>query len=368
MKRESNGARELRVGVFLALCLVLCAVAIFAIGQKSGVFEGKTTLYAYFEDVSGLVPGAAVRLSGLDVGSVSSIEFPEQLERRTARVAVSVKSRYMPRVRGDSVAMIDSKGLLGDKIINISLGTPSAPQLRDGAVLKSRKAAGFDDLAEKLDEAVSSITAITSSIATVPVQRDIGRIVASTANILHEIEHGRGFAHRFFYDPVYGARFEALLTDSQALVGQLRKTAGRVDRTAAALERGDSILHELIYGEEGKATFTELRSTAASIQAITEEVRNGDGLVNALVYGDQGTRALTELDQAAARINRMTAEMERGQGTLGGLIVDPSVYEDLKTVLGNVERNVLFKALVRFTIKRGDIERPANIKAQPLEK
>ena len=40
---------------------------------------------------------------------------------------------------------------------------------------------------------------------------------------------------------------------------------------------------------------------------------------------------------------------------------------DLKTVLGNVERNVLFKALVRFTIKRGDIERPADVKVKTLE-
>ena len=144
-------------------------------------------------------------------------------------------------------------------------------------------------------------------------------------------------------------------------------TAVLVDGTGAAHERGDSLLHELIYGDEGKATFSELRKTAAGIQAIAEEVRSGDGLLHALVYDDQGTRALAELDQAAARINRMTAEMERGRGTLGGLIVDPSVYEDLKSVLGNVERNVLFKALVRFTIKRGDIERPADMKAKTLE-
>ena len=57
----------------------------------------------------------------------------------------------------------------------------------------------------------------------------------------------------------------------------------------------------------------------------------------------------------------MMAEIEKGRGTIGGLMVDPSVYEDLKTILGNVKRNVLLKALIRFTINTGDIERPSQL-------
>ena len=58
------------------------------------------------------------------------------------------------------------------------------------------------------------------------------------------------------------------------------------------------------------------------------------------------------------------ANLEKGRGTVGGLMVDPSVYEDLKTILGNVQRNVLLKALIRFTIKQGDIERPAHLRTR----
>jgi phospholipid/cholesterol/gamma-HCH transport system substrate-binding protein len=43
------------------------------------------------------------------------------------------------------------------------------------------------------------------------------------------------------------------------------------------------------------------------------------------------------------------------------LLVDPSVYEDMKTVLGNIERNLVFKALVRMTIKEDGMQRPAKL-------
>ena len=64
-------------------------------------------------------------------------------------------------------------------------------------------------------------------------------------------------------------------------------------------------------------------------------------------------------------LGRISSNVERGRGSLGGLLVDPSVYEDMKTVLGNIERNVVFKALVRMTIKEDSIKRPA-LQATPV--
>jgi hypothetical protein len=46
--------------------------------------------------------------------------------------------------------------------------------------------------------------------------------------------------------------------------------------------------------------------------------------------------------------------MRQGKGTLGALLVDPSVYEDLKMLLGNVQRNQALRALVRYSIQKDD--------------
>jgi phospholipid/cholesterol/gamma-HCH transport system substrate-binding protein len=59
----------------------------------------------------------------------------------------------------------------------------------------------------------------------------------------------------------------------------------------------------------------------------------------------------------ATTLNRMVQDVDQGRGSLGGLLRDPTVYEDLKSVLGNVKRNVLFKALIRFTTEQEQLRR-----------
>jgi phospholipid/cholesterol/gamma-HCH transport system substrate-binding protein len=370
MSRDSIAprAQNVRVGLFLALGFLLASLAIFAVGEKSGLFEGKSKIFVYFDDISGLVEGAPVRLAGMDVGTVSKIEFPILLDRREARVTLSIKSKYMRRVRRDSVALIDSKGLLGDKIINITLGNSKQPPLPEGGILKTRRAPSIEHLASSVEEAIASISdaAKTADLAirqltTEQMRNDVGRITASTAQILEQVERGDGFAHRVFYDRKYGEEVEGILVDARAVVGRVRFALDRIDRAIAAVEHGDGMAHEIIYGESGKTTMAALRDTSSSLSEIAHEVRDGKGLLHGLIFDPQNARALEELSQASARLNHIMGEIDKGRGTLGGLAVDPTVYEDLKKVLGSVERNVLLKALIRFTIKEGDLRRPATL-------
>jgi phospholipid/cholesterol/gamma-HCH transport system substrate-binding protein len=372
MKRDAR-ATNIRVGMFLGFGLLVAAAAIFALGSKNGLFEGRSTLYVHFADISGLVPGAPVRLAGLDVGTVQDIEFPDDPNKTEAQVTLSVKSRYMPRIRNDSVAFVDSKGLLGDKIINISLGSAKSAPMVDGGTLRTKQAPSLDHLATQVGEAVDGITKLTSTADTAikqlsneQMRKDISRISGSIANILEEVERGDGLAHGLLYDPKFNQAVLDTIADARTTMTGLRSAIERVDRTVAAIEHGDGMAHELLYGEQGKQTMVKLRETADTIAAIVGAVRDGDGLLHGLVYEPENARALSELSQAATRINHIIGDVQKGRGTLGGLAVDPSVYEDLKSVLGNVERNVLLKALIRFTIKEGDIERPASMRVDKM--
>lgn len=69
-------------------------------------------------------------------------------------------------------------------------------------------------------------------------------------------------------------------------------------------------------------------------------------MVYQLVYGDSRV-LLTDLGQAAADIKSMTTKINKGEGSLGAIINDPTIYEDLKEILGNVKRNCILRELVR---------------------
>lgn len=370
MTRDARST-NIRVGVFLLAGILVAAGAVFALGSKNGLFEGKGTLYVYFADINGLVDGAPVRLAGLDIGTVRSIRFPEDPRQTKARVELSIKSKYLPRIHKDSVAIVDSKGLLGDKIINITMGSPGSPELGDGGTLKTKDGLSLDHLTSQVGEALDAITALTRTADTAikeltseQMRGDIARMTTSVANILEEVERGNGLAHGLIYDPKYNDAVQGTLTDARATMGSMRSAIERMDRTLAAVETGDGMAHELLFGESGKETMAKLQQTADTLAAIVGAVQNGDGLLHGLVYDPQNAKALRELSEAATRMNSIIGDVQKGRGTLGGLAVDPSVYEDLKSVLGNVERNVLLKALIRFTIKQGDIERPANLRVQ----
>lgn len=96
----------------------------------------------------------------------------------------------------------------------------------------------------------------------------------------------------------------------------LQGLAGRLDRVASALERGEGVLGTLLTDPQGKALLTDLKGAAASLRTVT-------------------------------------GRLERGEGTLGALLDDPTVYEDLSRLLRGAERSALLRSLIRSTIDAG---------------
>jgi phospholipid/cholesterol/gamma-HCH transport system substrate-binding protein len=355
-----------RVGIFLALGIVVAIVAVFTLGSKGGLFESKTTLYVHFADINGLVPGAPVRLAGLDVGMVSKIRFSDDLSKREASVELAVKDRYMSRIRGDSRAFIDSKGLLGDKLVNITIGTAQSRELQDGDTIKTRPSLSIEDLTNKVNQAVASVTHATDeagqfleALADPQVRTDLKRIVHAVAALTEGVVQNDGVLHRLVYDRKYGDQVGGILTETHETIAALRRGVDHVQAIAGAVQSGDGTLHELIYGKQGVQAVTDLQQAAGELAALMHAARTEPGLVHALIYDEQSGQMVQQWAEVSERIDRITSEVEKGRGTIGGLLVDPSVYEDLKTVLGNIERNVLLKALIRFTIKEDGIKRPA---------
>jgi phospholipid/cholesterol/gamma-HCH transport system substrate-binding protein len=356
---KSQTPQNLRVGVFVAATLALFATTVFVIGQERSMFMSKARLYTSFADINGLVVGAPVRLAGLDIGVVSKLTFETALEHPEARVELSFDERYLPRLRRDSFAYIDSKGLLGDKLINLTVGSTNAPPLRDGDFVQPRDSLSFESLARQLEGTARAITrtADTAStavdgLATPELANNLQRVTGSLAALLERVEHGDGLAHDLLYDPTLSARVTRAVESAST-------AAQRVDSIVARVERGPGSLHTLVYDDELSQAIATFERAGRGVSDTTDQINHGDGLVAALLRDPKGQRVLSDLTDVSSRLSRIMTHIERGDGTLGGLVVDPSVYEDMKTVLGNIERNTVLKALIRMTIKQEDIVRPA---------
>ena len=313
---QDRNRTSLIVGSFALAALGALALAILSLSSQEGVFSERYRLVGYYENVQGLIPNAPVWLAGTRVGRVESVNFGTRPDGKPAvKVVLQLDEDVRERIRADSTASIGTIGLLGDRYVEISLGSQGEPPLEDGAEITIANPANIARVIDTGTMALDNIATLARNLNTVVVgfQGDKGSkglvdSVESVADILNEIQHGRG------------------------------------------------LLHSLIYDENEGGGMASLNQSLATFEAILKEVETGNGLLHSLVY-----EPLTEQDvvlealDAGARLNSILAKIDTGEGTLGLLLNDPTLYEDLKRLIGGAQRS----SVVRTLIKMSDGEKEA---------
>lgn len=145
-------------GLFFIVGIILVFVVVFFIGLDKGLMEPRFDLNVAFRDVGGLSAGAPIRLSGVMVGSVRKIDFlPEEIEGRNVIVTCSFFKRYRDQIKKAHLYRINTEGLLGQKIIEISMDkTGQGRTVTPGKLILGQDPLDVQDLARTMEEAVVS--------------------------------------------------------------------------------------------------------------------------------------------------------------------------------------------------------------------
>jgi phospholipid/cholesterol/gamma-HCH transport system substrate-binding protein len=254
------------VGAFVIAGLVLFAVGLFFIGERRMLFGNTFIIFAEFQEIASLDNGATVRVGGMTAGEVETIEVPSGPASRF-RVRMRVRNDLHPLVRTDSVASIQTDGLVGNKFVQIQSGTEQAAILPEGGTIMSREPMDIADLMETLRETVER------------VNRTVEDIRTGVDETLHaSIEAAEG-AHELVNDVGRDARAilavgERVSKDLQTIVAGVRDGKGTV---------GQLLTDDALY-ERAKAIAAEAERTMANVRQATEEAR----LAVADLRGDDG--------------------------------------------------------------------------------
>lgn len=363
-------AREVKVGIFVLAGLIAAAAVIFLIGDNRSAFDTKVLFHAHFEDVQGLKKGSTIRMGGVDIGTVGSVRYASDLGQEHIEVSLHVVEREARRLRADSRATIVPKGLLGDKMMEVSAGDPTLPELQAGAVLETSAPGDMlailgkiQSLSTTAEKVLGNLESTTRVLAEDEFRNDIRQGVAALSGILKSLNGGNGYASRLLHDEKEAENISQLVTSLRSTSGNLQHMTAGLDAAVARINEGPGLVHDVLYDESGTKTVAQIGAAAAEIRDSLQAMRQGSGLARALIFGDSpengGNKQLDELGQSvAADVAGMSKDLaavirglREGKGTLGALLVDPSVYEDVKMVLGNVQRNRALRALVRYSIK-----------------
>ena len=287
---RENTKKEIRVGAMIALGLIIIFSAFFIIGGKEGIFTKRYKLYARFDNIEGLNIGAPVRLGGWKVGNIDDIRFTDDAKGEAIIVTMSIKSSSFIRIREDSKARLGSMGLLGDRTIDISLGSPSEKPLAPGSYVQAIQG----DIIKTVEEIADNANKITA-----------------------KINEGKGSLAQIINDPRLYTNLDSLLMIWADLSQKINSGEGNL-----AQIMNDSTLYR---------NFTLF--LVKSNEFITA-LNSGEGSLGKFVRDDQ---LYDHTDSLIAALNTTLTMINNGEGTLGQLTTNQNLYNQLSTTLSSLD-------------------------------
>jgi phospholipid/cholesterol/gamma-HCH transport system substrate-binding protein len=243
-----------KLGIFIFLGSTLLVAAIFLLGNKDALFKSTFTVKTYFKNIEGLRNGAVVRLSGIDVGSVKSIEIADDT---TGRIEVSMRlitdiERF---IRKDTKASIETEGLVGNKVIILQIGTSASEQVKDGGVIQSKEPLGFAAIIEETQGIMEYTKEMTKNLSEI-----VGRV-----------NRGEGSIGKLLND-------EELYNNATQLTLSADKSLNAI---TSELEEVTEIFKEL--GSGVKDVVNNVNLVVVDVDTIISGIKQGKGMLGSLV-------------------------------------------------------------------------------------
>lgn len=240
--------RTFRLGIFVVATLLIFSGGIFWIASKRFLLTSTYTLNADFDNVAGLADGAEVHVGGLQEGAVRHIDLPHQPDQKV-RVVMDLKGSTRDVIKKDSVASIQSQGLVGDRYVEISFGSKDAEDVKDGDTIQSEPPIQISNLMKKTDGILDSAQ---------DTMQNVEEATDNLASISSKINHGNG---------TIGA-----LVNSKAMYQHVNEAASAFQEDAEALKH--NFLLRGFFKKRGYEDSTELaKHSVAQLPAQPVEKR-----------------------------------------------------------------------------------------------
>jgi phospholipid/cholesterol/gamma-HCH transport system substrate-binding protein len=328
-----TAARLAGVGAFVIGGLALFAVGIFMIGDRQMAFVDRFTVYTEFSRITGLQPGALVRVSGARAGSVRAIEPPSGPSGRF-RVRLEVAEHLHQLVRTDSVAAIETEGLVGGSFLAISTGSEAAPEASPESTLPSQEPFAIADLLQQMSDTIvkvnSTIDRVSgdvegaiASISTtvnnanallVDLSTDItvmaksgARISSDIAVVTEDIRQGRGTIGRLMMDDELYARAAGIAKSAEEIAADTREVVRLARQTFERLDSPDGAVGGI--ATDLRKTLDETRAAMAGFADNMEALKRN--FLFRGFFNNRGYFNLSQISPAEYRQGALTANGAR---------------------------------------------------------
>ncbi|HEY5692749.1 MAG TPA: MlaD family protein [Cyclobacteriaceae bacterium] len=288
---KNTGTRNFQLGLFVIISTIVLIVAVYLIGQKSDIFSSTFMVKVKFGNVNGLQVGNNVRLSGINVGSVLSVEIQND---STVEVTMRIREEVRSHIKQNAIATIGTDGLMGNMLINISPGKGDSQVVKDGDLLQTYSRIKTDDILKTLTTTNENAALLTSDLL----------------EMVQDVRQGKGTVSYLLYDT--SLRQEVFQTTRNLRIA--------TEKTNELLSEFGRMSNEVDQG----------RGLAGWIFNDTITQQQVKSTVDQLLFASQ------KIQTAADSINELIRNLSSDQGILPALMNDSIMLNDLRQILINL--------------------------------
>jgi phospholipid/cholesterol/gamma-HCH transport system substrate-binding protein len=291
--------RSIFVGMFILLGVTLFVVGILTLGGSQKTFVKSIQISAIFSDVAGLKKGNNVWFSGVKVGTIKNVHF---IGTSQVDVVMSVDAATQQYIHKNSAVRISSDGFIGNKIIVIDGGSPSAPIVQDGDVLQSEKLLSTDDIMKTLQQNNQNLLSITSDFKTLG----------------HQILAGKGTVGALLADSSMAMQLRAAMRNLEATTASASRMAGQLNTFSGKMNTkgglADKLLTDTVAFNRIQESVTKLKEAANNATILTDNLNKAsnklnstDNIMGVLLNDPKGAvkvqNTIEQLQQSSVKLN-----------------------------------------------------------------
>ena len=293
--------RNLWVGIFVAVAIVLFGTGLFLIGNQHKAFRRHADFYTELANVDGIGKGAKVRVNGMDGGQVQDVTIPSNPTQKF-RLKMTIDERLHGLIRTDSVVSTETQGLVGDKFLLIRSGSDRAPEAPAGATLPSKEPF---EIGKMLEQANGLLTQVGGTITDVQGRLDgaltaVTNTVNNTNGVVIDLRHGKGAAGVLLEDPKTAAEVQQVVHNTRSATESLDATVKQVNGMVEDVQQ--------------RKLVAKLDDTLSSTKSATQQLDEASQQVNrtlgsAFAPDQNGQDAGANLQQSLTSLKEATGNL-----------------------------------------------------------
>jgi phospholipid/cholesterol/gamma-HCH transport system substrate-binding protein len=316
---------ELKIGIMAVAALLIAAALIVALGGEGGFFWERYNLKVKFSNAAGVQEGSPVRVAGVTVGAVTSLDFIGS----EVEMLLELHEDMRERVRTASRATIGSVSLLGEGAVDISATTTGQPIPDWGYVPSDTPPPQLADVTAQANRGIAEITALMQDIragkGTVgklmteeQLYTDLREFIAATRTVTDGLVKGKGTLGQLLNNPESARQLENSLKNLTSITNKINAGQGSIGQ----------LMNDPAFAKN-------LTGVTANFEGLSGKLNRGEGTMGQLMTNDA---LYKRLDGVTTNLEQLTAKLNSGQGTAGKLMTDASLHDNINKTLNEMQQ------------------------------